>query len=130
MNNPTEHQPQAECDIDEIMLDGCVCPCGCGERGYRVLELGQHVTDMAADGVAEAIKELEAWADWWIANDAPYPSATGKLADAALKEEFSRRWIRRVAIGISWNDPGTNIPWQAIYHLEAAAILRDGWRPK
>ena len=99
-----------ECDAHELMLDGCMCPCGCGER--------EHLA-MLNDGVAEAIETLEAWAQWWLDSDLLlWPSACDGLALEALREGHRRRCRNGSADAI-----------QGWAHLEAAAILRDGWRP-
>lgn len=61
--------------------------------------------------VAEAIFDLEAWADWWISGADGMSPSFGALAGAAAFH---------VEPGIS--EVGTM--------LEAAALLREGWRPQ
>lgn len=65
--------------------------------------------------VTEAILELEAWADWML-NDDSLPSAPKELSSLAA-DALSHSSAR--------NKRGT-----VLCLLEAAALLRDGWRPR
>lgn len=114
------YQPQVERDADRIMLDGCTWQLdACGGSSER---------ERMSDAVAEAIEQLEAWADWRIAgDDTKPPVALSDLADKALEEEFRRFCSDRIRRRPrrAWD----GIPDMAIRYLKAAAILRDGWRP-
>ena len=113
-------------DALALMLDGA------GAGVFRFAHGNVRVLESGADGnfgsttpameqyaarpewaeVAEAILELEAWADWYDSDHgASCPMACGDLACQA-----------EAAVG-----------WMAhpqFEYLEAAALLRDGWRPR
>lgn len=92
----------------------------------RVLEMAPASSSMTwvlakseeAREVAQAVFELEAWADWQPATSTwgGPPTLLGDLAYVALKG--------------SMESLGRRAPCQTIDYLEAAARLRDGWRPQ
>lgn len=117
-----------EVDALALMLDGasnprlCIANVNELERpppyGQRPL-MERYVDQHEWAEVAEAIMELEGMADW-LTRDEEEDEAPdfGSLADAALRQSMRTLRARRGR-------------WVAhdIEHLEAAALLRDGWRP-
>ncbi len=97
-----------------LMCDGIVRP----ETGLRssllvngdTLTYDEFVDE--SDPVQVAIFELEARADWWLSPDdeTSTPFQPAGIGEAALKA---------TPVGSTLAD----------WHLEAAALLRDGWRP-
>lgn len=110
----------AEVDALALMMDGAVVPIGryTYKNVYWLEMLGTesalHYRSREWPDVAEAILELEAWADWWhIGDNDDRPFLSGyKLSSLAAK---AHRHASRYA-----SDE---------ILLEAAALLRDGWRP-
>ena len=123
-------------DIRDLMLDGCMCPCGCGELALH---------EMVGDDTADAILELEAWADWWMdpVRDCPFPpgrslyrpSNLSSLAFSAFDAAYLRFYFYRYTsvvddtIAESFFNEYGHPRTLALPFLEAAAMLRDGWRP-
>lgn len=110
-------------EVDELapMLDGTRS----ADRGedrtdnaYRVGSLGilalvPHLQHAEWAAVAEAILELEANADAWLTGDPPIDNG-----DLAIKA-----WAKAPKNTTSAESIATR-------YFEAAALLRDGWRPK
>ncbi|MGL4442446.1 MAG: hypothetical protein ACRCU1_02395 [Alsobacter sp.] len=119
-----------EVDALALMLDGVVID-AMGEslrvggafsvdqlqREPSLSAMAQLSTWLDLADVAEAILELEGSADAWLGKSTCLPCS--RLAQMAWKQAAKR-------------DRGTGLDARKIgrRYLEAAAILRDGWRPK
>lgn len=115
-----------------LMLDGVVGPnvrfnqaniwCLANLRRWENSAMATEVrNNEASREKAQAILELEGHADWWLNEDplAPQPEQFSDLATSVLVE-------------VTFESPAERpVPAQVMaeQHLEAAARLRDGWRP-
>lgn len=81
-------------------------------------KLATYLRKPGIEEVAQAIFELEAWADWQPIEGklSGPPMPLGDMAYVMLKG--------------SMESLGRRAPCQTIDYLEAAARLRDGWRPQ
>lgn len=102
----------ADVDALALMLDGAVV--GLRSLSTRAGEstLESFVAQPEWAEVAEAILELEAWADWY--NSDHCTGRPGRCGDLAGRAKPA---IKRMA-------------HPQFEYLEAAASLRDGWRPR
>lgn len=119
-----------EVDALALMLDGVLDGCTrfdrwnvgflerpLTQRGQKIPgAMTRNLLQPGMSEVAEAILELEAWADWNpLKNPDGAPEAMGHLADAAAS--------RAGVYGCEGSKEDDAL-------REAAALLRDGWRPR
>lgn len=120
-----------EVDALALMLDGCMTMEDIRFNGYNIETLERRqslsgrepamslvVTRPGWADVAEAILDLEAWADWRpleVSHPKDDQPPMNALAYAAQDEAESRN---------------PHLEWFDEVYLEAAALLRDGWRPE
>lgn len=140
--------PGIEVDALALMLDGVTAPTA-ADPGWRFGQMNVSALEIDADmglsgdmtssmrkvlppppeglglePVAQAILELEAWADWCLVRHGQWGS------EPPLGDLAARATCRVVSVKRDLDLPSDDLAYMHHQSLEAAALLRDGWRPE